>query len=387
MKVVLVDSTRTFGGAFELALTLAESIGAMPGQAAVLVSSQPPAVLDSRVPSHVTRYFLDRPDWIRFRLGGWAGCFILTLCNLLLRELPAAFRLALIARKEKADLIHLNNLLNSQLFGVLAARLAGVPCVCSHREYEYDSKLVRLIERLAAHHIACSRLIGANLRSLGVAPDKITYLWDGVDTAKFSAQAPSADLRELFGVPAGSKVVSIFGRLVEWKGQDVFLRAAAQVLRAVPGVHFMIVGGVSDGPADYEHTLKNLAQELDLAAHTTFTGYRSDTAALMRASTVVVHASTRPEPFGTVVLEALACGCACVAMDQGGPAEIVEDEVSGLLAPPNDAPALARAIVRILESDDFRAALGKAARARIERHFSAQVFALQHVELYRRLAQ
>ena len=91
---------------------------------------------------------------------------------------------------------------------------------------------------------------------MGVPAEKIAYLYDPVDTERYSPDATPVDLGAEFGVPPGRKVFAIFGRLVPWKGHEVFLKAARLVLDAVPEAHAMIVGDVSDGNPGYGDRLR-----------------------------------------------------------------------------------------------------------------------------------
>jgi glycosyltransferase involved in cell wall biosynthesis len=385
MKVLIVDNTQTFGGAFELAVTLAEFLEKTGQASPCLVSGQPQEILDQRKNNGVGAYHLLRKQRMKIAHLPLGIREMAALFNISMKDLPAAFKLAKIARHEKADVIHLNNLLNDQPYGVIGAKLAGLPCICSHRDYEYSSPLIRILEKFVDHHIACSKPIERNLHELGVPDSKIAYIWDGVDIRKFAPSAP-ADLNELFGIPSGKKIVSIFGRLVDWKGHDIFLKAAAKWLPQFPDAHALVIGGVSDGAPEFEPMLRRMAADLGIASRVTFTGYRTDIAALMRASDILVHASLKPEPFGTVVLEGMACGKPYVAMNEGGPNEMIEDGISGLVVRPRDPEAMAKAISSLLSDDEFARRLGAAARERIVRHFSAEEFAANHLNLYRRFA-
>ena len=383
MKILVVDSSETFGGAFELALTLVRYLAQIPGAEPVLVSAQPDAVLRSRVPAPLRYYRVVSGTAASLqKVESWP-CKAGVLYKLLVHELPAACKLAWLSLKERAEVLHLNNMLNSQLHGVLAAWLTRRVCVSCHREYEHNSPLIRFFERGVTAHVVGSKLIAADVAKLGVAAEKIVCIWDGADARTFSPDVAAADLHGLFGVPIGRKVFGIFGRLMEWKGQHIFLRAAAEVCRHIPEVHALIVGGPSDGDPGYVDRLKRLAHELGIESRVTFTGFRADVAPLMRACEALVHASLRPEPFGTAVLEGMGCGVPYVAMNEGGPAEMIEDGTSGMLVPPGDASAMAGALTAILADSQLRERMGKAARERFLGNLSAEVFARRHFELYR----
>ena len=386
-RVLIVDMTSTFGGAFELALSLCKHINDLEGQEAHLVSSQPPEVLRSRVDGLVPYYHLPVRHWHPPHPGALRKRIEIAV-ELLRRELAPAARLAHYARRHGCSVIHLNNALNSQMYGVLAARIAGARCVCSYRGYGYPSRIVRTLGSMVDRYIACSKPIRDHLIEAACVPEeKIAFLYDPVDTEKFSPEGPQADLEALFRVPRGRRVIAIFGRLVPWKGHEVFLRAARLVLEAIPDTHAMIVGDVSDGDPAYGERLRQMAGELGIADRTTFTGFRADVPQLMRASEILVHASLEPEPFGTALLEGMACGRPYVAMDEGGPAEMITTGKQGLLVRPDAPEAMAGALVTLLTQTELAAAFGRAAREHCVERFSAPVIAREHVELYHEVAE
>jgi glycosyltransferase involved in cell wall biosynthesis len=105
----------------------------------------------------------------------------------------------------------------------------------------------------------------------------------------------------------------------------------------------------------------------------------------MAASDIMVNASA-PEPFGLVVVEAMAAGCAVVALANGGPRDIVEDGVSGVLCPTREPRVLAAAIERLLGDAGLRREIGRAARARVEAEFSREAMAQRFANIVRAVA-
>ncbi|WP_043651373.1 glycosyltransferase family 4 protein [Nocardia thailandica] len=242
------------------------------------------------------------------------------------------------------------------LIGAVAARRARVPLVWQVHDRvsaEYFGRFLATAIRLlcllcCAGAIANSRATAASL-GLRRVPTVVAY--PGVE---FGADRPRAGQR-----PAAEAVVALVGRLTPWKGQDVALRALAAT--AVPPRRVLVVGGTFFGEEPYRARLEALAAELALPA--TFTGHVDDPAPHLDDADVLVHCSVVTEPFGQVVVEGMAAGCAVIAADAGGPAEIVRDGVDGLLVTPAVAP-LTAALDRLLADPRLRGALGAAARDR-----------------------
>jgi glycosyltransferase involved in cell wall biosynthesis len=175
-----------------------------------------------------------------------------------------------------------------------------------------------------------------------------------------SADSPPADLE----LPADVPIVGIVGRLQPWKGQDRLLRA--QLILGTRGqpMHTVIVGGDSYGRSpDYAASLEPLARELGISDSVTMTGEVPDADPFLQRMDILVNASD-PEPFGIVILEGMARGVAVVAVNSGGPAEFVEDGVTGMLARSGEPEALADAIEPLLLSPAMRAQVGHAGRER-----------------------
>ena len=171
---------------------------------------------------------------------------------------------------------------------------------------------------------------------------------------------------------AEGRTVVLVGRISPWKGQDVFIKAAAMVLKQFPNCRFRIVGSALFGEDALLGQLQQLAASLGVSEQIEFMGFRKDIPEIISASTLVVHASTVPEPFGQVIIQAMAAGKPVVATRGGGVLEIVEDGVSGLLVAMKDVDAMARAICEIL-ADPVRAKqMGEAGRARFLERFTIE---------------
>jgi glycosyltransferase involved in cell wall biosynthesis len=178
-------------------------------------------------------------------------------------------------------------------------------------------------------------------------------------------------LRREQGLMPDDLLITIVGRLQSWKGQDLFLRAAADVAAEHPLARFAVVGGADMGweTGDFPGTLRRIADELGIRDRVSFAGQTDRVSDWYAASDVVVHASDH-EPFGLVVCEAMLMGCAVIASDEGGPREIVDHEKTGLLVARN-VDAIATAMGRLLADPAERRLLGEAARELAGQEFTS----------------
>jgi glycosyltransferase involved in cell wall biosynthesis len=175
------------------------------------------------------------------------------------------------------------------------------------------------------------------------------------------------------GLPDDVVAIGIVGRLVAWKGQDEFLRAAAIVAGRRNDVHFFVVGEqVTDRytaahMGDERQRLEQLADQLEVRERVTFTGWCRDVPSMMAGLDLLVLAS-HAEPFGLVLLEAMSQGTAVIATTGGGPEDVVTHD-TGVLVPPRNPEALAAALMRTVANPRLRRKMGQAARKRVRANF------------------
>lgn len=185
-------------------------------------------------------------------------------------------------------------------------------------------------------------------------------------------------------VVAGS-VVGMLGRISPTKGQREFLEAVAAVAPVHPEVTFRIVGAAIFGEQDYETRVRNMPAALGIADRVEFTGWVTDPGQQLQRMSVFVHASGVPEPFGQVVVEAMAAGVPVIASAAGGVLEILDPAGAtvasetgwqvaqyGVLFRPGDAVALAGAMSWVLENPEYREALALSAQQAARKRFSVR---------------
>ena len=284
--------------------------------------------------------------------------------------LPAAVaRRARLLRRERIDLVHLNN---SPCVGfddwLPAARLVGRP-ISSHARGLYVDPGGPTSRRLAQGFdavVAISHCVAQSLERGGIPRERIQVIHDGIDLARWTPRPPDEGrrVRAEHGCPDDALLVVLVGHLRSWKGQDVALRALdALAPDTRRRVRLWIVGEAPESDASYADEVHRFAREHELGDVVSFLGARGDVPQLMGAADVVLHASTKPEPFGLVVVEGLALGKAVVASRLGGPAEIL-DPGSGRLFDPAQPGELARILTELAEAPATRRALAERGIAR-----------------------
>jgi glycosyltransferase involved in cell wall biosynthesis len=300
--------------------------------------------------------------------------------------LPFFVRLLFAVVRHRPELIHANNEPMCNRAALIAGRLAGVPVVCHVRgNFGRPNRTLRWLYSLPAHFIAVSRWIADGMAPLGVPAQRSTCVYDGIELESLDRNADGGAFRRRFGIPQDAFAVGLIGLLIPWKGQRLFLEAGRMLIERIPNLRLVIVGGTPEVWADYERELRTMSADAVFKGRVTFTGHVSEMAQAYNGLDVVLSASTSPEPLGTVVIESLALGRALVAPAHGGAAEMIEDDVTGLLFEPGNAVSLAAQILRLHDDPALGERLGRAARERALRTFAVRHHVDQVQAVYERI--
>lgn len=274
------------------------------------------------------------------------------------------------------------------VYAARAARHAGCASVAWLHDAPMRSPRAAVVQALVALGrydalVAGSEWMARSFRHrLGL---RVRVIQHGIDLDALPERP--VDIRGSGGWPNDAVVVGHFGRLQRWKGAEDFLEAAAYVAGNHPAARFLVVGGALHGwEREYAEALPVLAAELGLGNRVRFLGHRDDALAVMAGCDVVVHCSRRREPFGLVVVEAMAVGSAVIATRTGGPEEAVDEGRTGLLVRPGDPVALAGALDLLMGDPAERARLARAGAEAARRTRSARAMAEGFAALYQELA-
>lgn len=266
------------------------------------------------------------------------------------------------------DLLHGNSLAMGRVTGALAESV-GIPCTAHLRDILKPSR--RALEDLGSNRrlFAVSDATRAFYIGLGVAPEKILTIHNGVDLERFRPRKDAVHLREKLGVPTDAFVTLTIGQIGLRKGWDTLAQALALLGQRLPKLHAVFVGErYADKPETVAYEA-NVRAVLDgaLSRRNSWLGYRRDIPELLGAADLLVHPA-RQEPFGRVLLEAAASGCPILASDVGGTREMLGK--AACLIPPDDPTAWAEVIQSMAGDPERRGNMARNARARIEERFS-----------------
>lgn len=301
-------------------------------------------------------------------------------------------RLVRLLRRERIDLLHAHG----QDASILAAAASLLrPTALAVTRHVLDEPADTLRERARASLalaslrradavVAVSRAVADRLHdSAGVGGDRIRVILNGIEPGRFDPdrlERSRTEIRRSLGLEERARVVLVPSVLREGKGHDLLLAALPAIRERVPEVRLLFAG---DG--ERAEALQDEARSRGLDEFVYFLGFRTDIPELLAAADLVVLPSFA-EALPTVLLEAAAAGRPVVATRVGGTPEVVEHGRTGLLVPPDDVPALRRAVVELLGDDDRARRFGRNARAVAERRFGIQRQVERTVALWREVA-
>ncbi|MGI4791129.1 MAG: glycosyltransferase family 4 protein [Janthinobacterium lividum] len=379
--ILYTDHTAKMGGGEIALLNLVSALDSSRYHAIVVLADEGPLAVKLRAAGTETAVLPLDPALRETRKDSLGVGSLLRLRQVGLL-LAYSLRLARWARAHSVDLIHTNSL-KSDIYGGIAGRLAGIPVLWHVRDNinsQYLPPLVasgfRLLSRLLPQIVVANS--ESTLRQLWPKKPNDSMAGEVVYSGVSMEVVHDGYVEGLAVIgPVESSsgwgrppVVALIGRIAEWKGQHVFLRAAAAVHARFPEAQFWIIGAPLFGEHEYEQSLHVLTKQLNMTECVKFLGFRDDVPKLMPQIDIVVHASILGEPFGQVVIEGMAAGKPLVATDGGALPEIVVPGETGYLVAMGSAEEMASALETLLSDPVQARAMGEFGKIRVERLFT-----------------
>lgn len=282
----------------------------------------------------------------------------------------------------KPSIIHTNGI-KANLITALSG-IKNIPVIWHIQDFygarPLVAKLLRWVSKRATSAIAISQSVAEDVKkTLPGLPVEVIY--------------SAIDINYFYPIPSPANFplkVGLVATFARWKGHDIFLEAASEILKTNPNlnVRFCIVGGAiyqTRGSQFSEQELKEKAAHLDIADKVDFLGFQTDIAKAYRDLDIVVHASTQPEPFGLAIVEAMACGKPVIVSQAGGAAELFTHNYDAIGVLPGEPQALAVAILDLLNHPEKRQLISVQARQTIIKSFSHERLGKQILDIYQNI--
>ncbi len=368
-KVLIAESGSGFGGSARYLNDLLALLDRQKYTPYVLAAEEGPFI--KQVKKQGVRVTV-KPQW-RFKEG----------VSGLIQVAAVAPGIILWLKKNGFRLVHLNNEMLSHLPLLVAAKLAGCRVVCHLHGWRPLTKTEKLAVRFVDEFITISEA-GAIYYREQLPGRKVEAIPNGlrIDGQTGQLDSQRAQKRSAVGLTSGDIAVAIVGRLVPWKGQEVYLQALADLIGRHLPVVGLVVGNDQEPGQPFLAKLKAVAQELKIERRVRFVPWQEDIWPIYAAADLVVHASTQPEPFGLVILEAMAAKRPVIATSAGGVLDVVIHEETGILVQPGDVKALSDAIYKLITSPGFSSGLVNRAHYRVRNDFTMDKNVAQVMAVY-----
>jgi glycosyltransferase involved in cell wall biosynthesis len=306
------------------------------------------------------------------------------------RALLSLAQLSSYIRRNRIDIIHAASRPRDALVAVLLARFTGAKSVI-HLHVTVSDWFNRPL-RWSLHQcdgILCiSEFVTRSVLDHGYDRGKTHCVLNGLVVSEWDPVTDGAGVRQEFGMSPHTTVLAIVSRLFTWKGHTELFKALALVREQECDFKLLVVGEddvfAHPGGRSYREELKVLADELGIAEHVVFTGFRADIPRILAACDLYTMPSYE-EPLGVAFLEAMAMQKPVIALRSGGVPEVVEHGQTGLLSVPGDIEGLAANILALLRDPELRDHMGKRGRAWVEQHHNPVQLARQTETIYRRI--
>jgi glycosyltransferase involved in cell wall biosynthesis len=286
--------------------------------------------------------------------------------------------------KNKIDLVHLNNTASSGWEWLLAAKLLNRKCIVHQRGFSNFNYIAVERAKFFDKIMCISRAIEKHLQNNNISNTQVIYNAIDVDEFRSRLNRDRRSIREEFGIKDSVPLIGVIANFQEWKGHLTVINAMDILRQSYYDVVCLLIGAVSTIKQDIEYFTR-ITKEIrnkGLEKNVIITGYRQDIPDLINSLDILVHSSIEPEPFGRVLIEGMCLEKAVIATDIGGPREIIENGVSGILVSPSDPDALSYKIEYLLDHTDFRQEIGNEALKRVKERFSLKKFSAEINLLY-----
>lgn len=289
-------------------------------------------------------------------------------------------------KKNHVDLVHLNNSIIRNNDWMIAAKLAGIKCI-THERGINDSypRLARWLAPRLDAVICISHAVENNMTRCGIPGGNLHVVYNGLDPDVIQVKTDIDTLKTQYKLNTDDPIIGIIGNIKEWKGQKSVVLATARLKKRFPNIRCFLVGDTADADMYYKKEIEQLVAEHKLESNIIFSGYQSNVADYVNLMDIVIHASVDPEPFGRVLIEAMALEKPLIGARAGAVPEIIVEGETGLTFTPDNASELASCAMQLLEDPDKGIQMGKLGYQRLVDSFHIRSNIVHTTDLYETL--
>lgn len=304
-------------------------------------------------------------------------------------------KFASIVKETKADLIDANSV-RAGLVASVSTLFHKIPILVHVRDCVPRNRIGnltrRIIARRASRIVANSSYVAHHFALDASMLRKIEVVYNPLDLSTFDPdKVDTSQFKKMFKVNGSYPLLAVVGQISPWKGLIDVIRAMPKVLSCFPEARLLIVGEPKFDTASarydnvaYLKKLESLVERLNLKKEVIFTGERSDIPEVMKAIDLLVLPSWE-EPFGRVLIEAMAMEKPVISTNVGGPTEILEDGVNGILVSPKNPQIIAQAIIELTSNRKKSEEMGRRGRAEVQRRFNTDTYVTRMFVIYERI--
>jgi glycosyltransferase involved in cell wall biosynthesis len=366
MKILLLHSSSDVYGASKIFLGTVQLLKKRNHEVWVVLSEDGPLV--KKLASAGATVLMVRLGILRRKYFNPRG-----IINRIATLLRARKQLQELIRKEKIELVYSNT--TGVLAGAFAARNCGVRHIWHVHEiienpFWLKQLLGHLMNRYAVGIIAVSEAVKQSWESV-LPAERITVIQNGIDYSPYLEHEHT--LTKELQLPTAAIVIGMVGRVHYWKGQSYFLKLAGQLHQKHPSLHFLLAGDAYPGYEYLYQEMQTQIETLQLSDVVHNLGFREDIPAVMQTIDLLLLPSQQPDPFPTVILEAMASAKPVIATQFGGAVEMIDAGITGDLMPADQVDTAVSVIESWLDKNRLQAA-GEAGRKRVLEKFSLEAW-------------
>ena len=361
--ILYLQGINEIGGAERALLSVLERLDRTYWQPAVACPATGPLVTELKSLG-VPTYPMVFPAWRKLTHVLW--------------RVPAWLMLARLVQATRPALVHVNDFYWVPQ-ALLTTRRRNIPVVVTVRQNLKPARVRQYCLDRAAFIVTVSNTARDVLIKAGVPAERVRTIYTGVDPNRLSPEFDGTPVRKHLGISTEAPVVGCLANVLEIKGHDILLQAFANVVKAHPAAHLLLVGRDT---STYAAEMRALADRLGVTSRTHFVGFQTDVRPYIAAMNQVVLPS-RSEGLPVALLECMAMAKPVVASAVGGISEIVADGITGKLVPPQDSTALSGAIIELLSHPERLIESGRQGRKRIQSSFTIEAETQALESIYR----